>query len=475
VITIAPAHRALVVVATASIVAGCSAGTGTAEDTASITSAIGSSGGAAATIDAYDVSGVVRTVDVDGPIDEKNPFFQSLGTNGRSCSSCHVAERAWTITPEHARQRFDATDGLDPLFRPVDGANSPDAPTATREERRRAYSMLLRRAVIRVGLPIPAGAEFELAAVDDPYGHATARELSIFRRPLPSTNLAFLSTVMWDGRETFPGKPIAFDLADQANGATRGHAQAMVDLTLAQDASIVAFETGLFTAQVFDVDAGDLHGAGALGGPEALSHQPFFLGINDPLGKNPTGAPFDPQAFTLYAAWSDVPEPHGRADRREDAREAIARGEALFGGLPIAITGVKGLNDDLAQPVIQGHCTTCHDTPNVGDHSLPAPLDIGIADVSRRTRDMPLYTLRNVATGELQRTTDPGRALVTGRWKDIGRFKGPILRALAARPPYFHDGSASELEDVVDFYDQRFALHLSARDRSDLVAFLRSL
>jgi hypothetical protein len=337
--------------------------------------------------------------------------------------------------------------------------------------------MLLRRAVIRVGLPIPAGAEFELARVDDPYGHATAAELSLFRRPLPSTNLAFLSTVMWDGRETFPGQSIAFDLGDQANAATRGHAQAMVDLTPAQRASIVAFETGLFTAQVSDVDAGDLRAAGARGGPEALSQQPFFIGINDPLGKNPTGAPFDPQSFTLYVAWSsaDRPEPGRRGDRREDAREAVARGETLFGGLPIAITGVKGLNDELAQPVLQGHCTTCHDTPNVGDHSVPAPLDIGIADASRRTRDMPLYTLRNVATGELQQTTDPGRALVTGRWKDIGRFKGPVLRGLAARAPYFHDGSASDLEDVVDFYDERFALHLSGRDRSDLVAFLRSL
>ena len=46
-------------------------------------------------------------------------------------------------------------------------------------------------------------AEFELTSVDDPYGYASAAELSLFRRPLPTTNLKFLSAVMWDGRETF--------------------------------------------------------------------------------------------------------------------------------------------------------------------------------------------------------------------------------------------------------------------------------
>ena len=80
--------------------------------------------------------------------------------------------------------------------------------------------------------------------------------------------------------------------------------------------------------------------------------------------------------------------------------------------------------------------------PTPGDHSIPAPLDIGLTDASRRTPDMPLYQLRNMTTGDVVETTDPGRALITGKWKDIGRFKGPILRALATRAPYFHNGFA---------------------------------
>jgi len=55
----------------------------------------------------------------------------------------------------------------------------------------------------------------------------------------------------------------------------------------------------------------------------------------------------------------------------------------------------RGLNDDLNVPVLQGTCTTCHDTPNSGNHSIPAPLDIGLTGASRRTPDLPLYTLRH--------------------------------------------------------------------------------
>ena len=107
--------------------------------------------------------------------------------------------------------------------------------------------------------------------------------------------------------------------------------------------------------------------------------------------------------------------------------------------------------------------------------SLHLEMDIGVAGADRRTPELPLYTLRNTETGEVVSTTDPGRALVTGNWNDIGKFKVPALRGLAARAPYFHDGSAATLEEVVEFYDERFGIHMKARDKADLVAFLRSL
>src|SRR5574340_713506 len=126
---------------------------------------------------------------------------------------------------------------------------------------------------------------------------------------------------------------------------------------------------------------------------------------------------------------------------------------AFLVSMTSAIAGVKGLNDVLNANVVNGTCTTCRDSPNAGSHSIPAPLDIGIADASRRTPDLPLYTLKNTTTGETIETTDPGRALVTGKWADIGKFKGPILRGLSARAPYFHNGSAAGLKDVIEFYN----------------------
>ena len=131
--------------------------------------------------------------------------------------------------------------------------------------------------------------------------------------------------------------------------------------------------------------------------------------------------------------------------------------------------------DPVPGPIQAGTCTICHDTPNAGDHSIAMPLNIGVADAARRTPDMPLYTLQNSATGDVVQTTDPGRAMVTGRWSDVGKFKGPVLRAMAARGPYFHNGLAATLEEAVDFYNERFNIGLSAQDKADLVAFLKAL
>ena len=88
---------------------------------------------------------------------------------------------------------------------------------------------------------------------------------------------------------------------------------------------------------------------------------------------------------------------------------------------------------------------------------------------------MPLYTLRNLSTGATRQTTDPGRALLPGKWNDIGKFKGPVLRGLASRPPYFHDGSAADLAAVVDFYESRFGIEFTKEEKADLVAFLNAL
>jgi cytochrome c peroxidase len=415
-----------------------------------------------------DPTGVVRTYRVNGSIDFNNPFFQSLGTNGRSCGSCHQPADGWTIVPSHVQARFEATDGEDPIFRTNDGSNSPSADVSTVEARRSAYNMLLTKGLIRVGIGVPLNAEFELIDVDDPYGYASASELSLFRRPLPATNLPFLATVMWDGRETFADQSIHFDLSDQANSATLGHAAAVNPLTQDQRDAIVKFETGLFTAQSTDIAAGVLNTQGGAGGPLALSRQPFYIGINDALSPG-----FNPRAFTLFDAWQNLTS-SGR-DPYTDAREAVARGQEIFNTRSFTIADVRGVNDALGVVALPGTCTTCHDTPNVGNHSTSLPLDLGLTTAAVRTPDMPLYAFRNKTTGEVVQTTDPGRALITGKWRHMSVFKGPILRGLAARAPYFHNGFAATVADVVEFYNRRFDIGLSARQRADLAAFLNAL
>ena len=155
------------------------------------------------------------------------------------------------------------------------------------------------------------------------------------------------------------------------------------------------------------------------------------------------------------------PAPH--AAPYTTAREAVARGQEIFNTRGFTIANVRGVNDALGVTALPGTCTTCHDTPNVGNHSTSLPLDLGLTTAAVRTPDMPLYTFRNNMTGEVVQTTDPGRALITGKWKHMSLFKGPILRGLASRAPYFHNGFARDAGRRGRVLQCRFNIGLSAR------------
>lgn len=425
--------------------------------------------------------GMSRSYSPRGTISTQLPFFRSLGSNGRACVDCHEPGEGWSITPAGIQARFNRSSGLHPLFRLVDGANVPNAPVATLAERRAAYSLLLNKGLIRVTLPVPANAEFRLAEVDDPYHYAHAGEVNMYRRPLPSANVNFVSAVMWDGRES-PIAPERIYVApgdehfrNQSQSAVSGHAQGSVIATGERE-NLVLFQRSVFVAQSFDREAGDLTAQGGKGGPLFISKQRFHMGINDPLLPDPSGAPSTNEAFHLYDAWRNLPG-NSKVAR---ARRAVARGEQLFNSKPIRITRVSGLNDELNQPLIMGTCTTCHNNPNIGNHTMRRPLDIGLTEETERTPDLPLYTLERLdaqgqVTGDLKKTTDPGRAMITGKWKDVGRFKGPVLRGLASRAPYFHNGQAATLGDAVEFYNRRFGIEFTDEEKADLVAFLRAL
>ncbi len=77
----------------------------------------------------------------NGGIDPTGPFFQSIGTNGRSCGSCHQPSDGMSVSAAHVQARFDLSEGLDPIFRTVDGSNCNHSITvSTLEGRKAAYS-----------------------------------------------------------------------------------------------------------------------------------------------------------------------------------------------------------------------------------------------------------------------------------------------------------------------------------------------
>ena len=452
-------------------------------------------------------NGASRVVTVDGTtIDPTNPFFQSIGTNGRSCVTCHAPSAAMTITPPQIQAVFNSTNGNDPLFRLNDGSNGPNAPVATLSDKRAAYSLLLSKGLIRIALKLPATRDFDVRVVLNPYqstganppqnasvGPTDTTELSFYRRPLLSANTRFISAVMWDGREaTVPAvpanqkgsdgngvqafevdAPVHINMLTQANDATRGHAQSARDLTDAERLSIVNFQMNLVVAQERDNIAGALNLAGATGGPQALRTQQTFFGINDPIGTNPFGTAFNQNAMTMYAAWAGL-----SGSTVNNRRASIARGEAIFNTKTIRISGVRGVNDALQGNVnatLNGNCTTCHSHPNVGNHTDILPLDIGISKPGEGDNVLPVFRVTCRATGAQEEVTDLGRAILTGKCADLAKFKGPTLRGLSARAPYFHNGAADSIDEVISFYDRRFHIGFTSQEIADLKAFLQTL
>jgi cytochrome c peroxidase len=450
-----------------------------------------------------DPFGQVTVLSTDSAgLNRRNPFFKSLGTNGRRCDSCHKLENAMGISTATIQKVFNQTGGLDPLFSVNDGSNAPTglyANVDTEATRRQSFSMLLRHGDIRVGEPMPEGADFSLVLAQDPYGFASATELSLFRRPLPSVNVAFGTLVMWDGRESEAGRTGVRDaLISQANDATIGHAQGAKPLTMTQREQIADFQLKLFAAQSRSTAVGALDVAGcktndageaceeARGGPQQIvdaltrgtpgseeqgTFEKFSIGINDPFAEG-----FRNISFTPFEPWESDNFPKADTSPATRTRGDIGDGENLFYTKPINITGVAGLNDVLGQRVVKGFCTTCHNTPDVGTHSRARFFAIGIAGVQGNplfSSEFPIYTFRRKSDGAVTSVSDPGLALRTGKFEDLGRFKVPVLRGLGSRAPYFHNGQAKSLTDVVNFYNQRFDIGFTADEIRKVVLFLQ--
>jgi cytochrome c peroxidase len=178
------------------------------------------------------------------------------------------------------------------------------------------------------------------------------------------------------------------------------------------------------------------------------------------------------------------------ADVKATARASIARGNDIFMQRQFWIRDVTHMNSiGLGNP-IKRTCVSCHNAQMTGQDLAPGWMDLGTNTYPTWTEPLtwstssvlPVFKITCTPTapphpylGRLIYTTDPGRALITGRCADVGSIVMQQLRGLAARAPYFANGSAATLSELVSFYDRRFNMHLTEQDRQDLANFLAAL
>jgi cytochrome c peroxidase len=464
-----------------------------------------------------------------------NAFFQSLGTNGRTCFTCHQTPNALSMSAEHAREVYAATGGNDPLFAPVDGANCPNqvsaastsgalvggrTGSATQTSFEAAHSLLLNRGLFRIFLPkpLPPQAEFTIELVSDPNGCNTdpaynqevdpttgqlVQLISVYRRPLMSSNLKFKTMILADFQQNLPpgtvrpinpitGATLPIDpstglyeslnimwdgreptLQSQASDATLIHSQATSPPTSTQVQQMVDFENGIFSAQAW-LGPVALWQGGAEGGAVYLSSQ-------SPQETLPPPPPLGTQtSLAYYNVWSNI----SATTPITELKGSIARGQAIFETFPFP--SIINLGNVV---LAHANCSSCHSQPGGGEQIIVASQkDTGVGGQSAAVNGpapdptLPIFKLKCNAGvvagsdgGADLTTNDPGLALITGRCQDIGRFTVPALRGLAARAPYFHDGSAATIMDVINFYDKRFTIGFTDQQKQDLANFLLAL
>jgi hypothetical protein len=477
-----------------------------------------------------DATGRVGVLNADGPFDTRgHAFFTPLGSNGRACVTCHQPANGMGLSVDSIRRRWEETGGKDPLFAAIDGSNCPTLPQAPRA----SHSLLLERGLIRVALPWPPRApdgavvppEFTITVVSDPTGcntdplyglSAKNPAISVYRRPRPVANMKYLlelphgvppsDFLFYNDKSLLPRNPetgayVSLQLMSdgrdltlklQARDAGAGHLQVKAPLTERQLGQIESFERQVYAAQSVDAVAGELTAPGA---PPGLGPEALHSGAPARLGNNPIN-----RIFGSFAMWQQ-PAADARvgadlkagADSQPGAdqsvqrarRESIARGADVFYLRRFLISDVGKYNDKgLGNPFKRSCGSGCHNTLLMGMDLAPGYMDLGLNNLpwANARPDLPLFkvvcesgAVPQSYLGRVMFTHDPGRALITGKCADVGASMTQQSRSLAARAPYFMNGSAANLRELVDFYDRRFNIGYTETEKQDLVNFLSVL
>lgn len=432
-----------------------------------------------------------------------HPFFDALGSNGRACVTCHQPADGMSLSVASVRERWDSTAGKDPLFAPVDGANCPDAAAGDAA----SHSLLLEHGLFRIFRPWPPRTadgmridpQFEIEIVRDPTGcnrhpqyglHSREPMVSVYRRPRPVANVKYLTAVGFPF-EPKNGLPLPVDsesgqrmsgnlMADGRNGtlkiqaieAALTHLQARTAPSAEQLRAILDFENTVFSAQSHDRWGGELTAQGAQGGPQMLAQ--FAAGALQG-GAEPI--------WSEFKAWLDASEGSVSAEQLE-FRRSVARGAQSFATKTFLIWDSAGITSMGFGNPVRNTCAFCHNMQRTGLDVAPGQVDLGTTNepFADPAAHLPLFKLTcktgyrpHPHLGRVVYTSDPGFALTTGRCTDIGKITIQQMRALAARAPYFSNGSARTLREVVDFYDRRYDIGYTEQEKQDLVNLMSVL
>ena len=161
----------------------------------------------------------------------------------------------------------------------------------------------------------------------------------------------------------------------------------------------------------------------------------------------------------------------------------MARGARAFREKTFLISDSAGINSPMGfgNPV-RNACVFCHNMLQMGNDVAPGQVDLGTTTLpfADAQPGLPLFRITCLKDahphyGPVILTHDPGFALTTGRCADVGKITLQSMRGLAARAPYFSNGTGKDLRGVVDYYDRRYHIGYTEQEKQDLVNLMGAL
>jgi cytochrome c peroxidase len=406
--------------------------------------------------------------------------LHGLGANRRACADCHMANDNFQLSPASAKARFDALmacratkpDADDPLFRPIDADDFRTNGAAASD-----FRNVTENGLIRITFPLPS----TLKLVDDATGQVTSETHVDVWRSVPS-----VFNVKLTGPDPAPLPGTEWPRGPNVNGGYQLDAR----VTTLQEQAL-----------------------GALINHAQIQRAPRQSFLDDV-------AAFQNQLFSsdsIRAASAAIDQGEPPPDPDPPLDELETQGKAVFDRACAQCHGSVGQSNPAAvgkvrYVPIRTQCPRPVDGPNLPGWQ-GTPRFVFKACAPSLLRNVRTYEITR-SNGQIarQRTSDPGRTLLTGfaalavgppPLAGAGRddwlaLDTPTVRNISKTAPYFHNNSADTLEEVLDHYDAFFKLVIvnlqpgprppvistdgvaidrpfTAAERSALLAYMRKL